>query len=71
MATTNPTFDARALPIFALRTVFFPGSILALRVFEPRYMDMCKECLRDGRPEIEWSLYFDKARAVVEKSLLR
>lgn len=50
MAATKPTFDARALPIFALRTVFFPGSILALRVFEPRYMDMCKECLRDGRP---------------------
>ena len=50
MATTKPTFDARTLPIFALRTVFFPGSILPLRVFEPRYMDMCKECLRDGRP---------------------
>lgn len=50
MAMTTTTFDARALPIFALRTVFFPGSILPLRVFEPRYMDMCKECLRDGRP---------------------
>ena len=50
MALTKPTFNARALPIFALRTVFFPGSILPLRVFEPRYMDMCKDCLRDGTP---------------------
>src|SRR4051812_11698716 len=42
--------DLQMLPIFALRTVFYPGGLLPLRVFEPRYMDMCKECLRDGKP---------------------
>lgn len=42
--------DTRALPIFALRAVLYPGGILPLRVFEPRYMDMCKGCLRDGTP---------------------
>lgn len=37
------------LPIFALRTVLFPGGLLPLRVFEARYMDMVKDCLKDDR----------------------
>jgi uncharacterized protein len=36
------------LPIFPLKTVLFPGGLLPLRVFEPRYMDMVKDCLKDG-----------------------
>ncbi len=35
------------LPIFPLQTVLFPGGLLPLRVFEARYMDMVKDCLRD------------------------
>lgn len=47
----NPADGALAtLPIFALRTVVFPGALLPLRVFEARYMDMCKDCLKDGTP---------------------
>jgi Lon protease-like protein len=38
------------LPIFPLATVLFPGAILPLRIFEVRYMDMAKACLRDGTP---------------------
>ena len=38
------------LPIFPLSTVLFPGGILMLKIFEPRYMDMSKVCLRDNRP---------------------
>ena len=30
-----------------------------------------RDCLRDGQPEITWNPCFDKARAVVEKSLLK
>ena len=38
---------ARAeLPLFPLRTVLFPGGELRLRVFEPRYLDMVKQCSR-------------------------
>lgn len=37
------------LPIFPLRTVLFPGGLLPLRVFEARYMDMVKDCLKDDR----------------------
>ena len=38
------------LPLFPLNTVLFPGGVLALRVFEARYMDMVRACLRDGAP---------------------
>ncbi|MFK7986548.1 MAG: LON peptidase substrate-binding domain-containing protein [Sandaracinaceae bacterium] len=36
----------RALPVFPLpRVVFFPGSVLPLHVFEPRYRDMMEHCV--------------------------
>jgi len=38
------------LPLFALQAVLFPGGRLPLRIFETRYMDMAKACLRDGAP---------------------
>lgn len=38
--------SALNIPIFPLHTVLFPGGILPLRVFEPRYTDMISECLR-------------------------
>jgi Lon protease-like protein len=36
------------VPIFPLNTVLFPGAVLPLRIFETRYMDMAKECLRSS-----------------------
>ena len=38
------------IPIFPLGTVLFPGSLLPLRIFETRYMDMAKACLKEGSP---------------------
>lgn len=38
------------IPIFPLHAVLFPGGVLPLRVFEQRYMDMVKACLRQERP---------------------
>jgi len=40
----------RALPIFPLATVLFPGSLLPLRIFEVRYIDRARACLRDSAP---------------------
>ena len=40
----------RRLPVFALNTVLFPGGSLALKVFESRYVEMTKACVRDGTP---------------------
>lgn len=41
---------AATLPIFPLNTVLFPGGTLPLRIFEQRYLEMTKTCLRDGSP---------------------
>jgi uncharacterized protein len=36
-------------PLFPLNTVLFPGGVLPLRVFEARYVDMVKRCMREGK----------------------
>jgi Lon protease-like protein len=36
--------------LFPLNTVLFPGGLLPLRVFEQRYLEMAKDCLRAGTP---------------------
>lgn len=38
------------VPLFPLNTVLFPGGILPLRIFETRYIDMARECLRESLP---------------------
>ena len=40
----------REIPLFPLHTVLFPDGPLALRIFEPRYLDMVSECLRNDQP---------------------
>lgn len=37
-------------PIFPLNAVLFPEGVLSLRVFETRYVDMVRDCLRDEQP---------------------
>jgi Lon protease-like protein len=32
------------LPLFPLQTVLFPGGPLSLRIFEPRYLDLVRDC---------------------------
>ncbi len=39
-----------ALPLFPLRSVLFPGGLLALKVFEARYLDLVSDCLRRQQP---------------------
>lgn len=34
------------LPLFPLNTVLFPGGVLPLKVFEMRYIDMVRECMK-------------------------
>jgi Lon protease-like protein len=38
------------LPLFPLGLVLFPDGPLPLRIFEPRYLDMVKRCMRNGEP---------------------
>ncbi len=39
-----------SIPIFPLKTVLYPGSLLPLKIFEQRYLDMTKTCVRDAEP---------------------
>jgi Lon protease-like protein len=40
----------KRVPLFPLNTVMFPGGVLPLRIFEPRYLDMVSDCLRNDTP---------------------
>jgi Lon protease-like protein len=45
--------DPHSLPhlaLFPLQSVLFPGALLQLRVFEPRYLDLVSRCLREKQP---------------------
>ncbi|NCF76508.1 MAG: peptidase S16 [Proteobacteria bacterium] len=45
----NDQTQALDIPLFPLRTVLFPGGALPLRIFEPRYVDMIRWCMREGK----------------------
>jgi uncharacterized protein len=53
-ATLGVKRDARVgsgeIPLFPLNTVLFPGGPLPLRIFEPRYVDMVRACMRGSAP---------------------
>jgi Lon protease-like protein len=38
------------VPLFPLHTVLFPDGLLPLKIFEARYMDMARDCLREKTP---------------------
>lgn len=38
------------LPLFPLDTVLFPGTVLPLHIFEPRYRQMIIDCERENKP---------------------
>jgi Lon protease-like protein len=38
------------LPLFPLNTVLFPGGMLPLKVFETRYIDMVRDCMKRESP---------------------
>ena len=45
------------MPMFPLGMPLLPGAVLPLHVFEPRYRDMIRDCLRaDGEPEFGQAL---------------
>lgn len=45
-----PVRPLTRLPLFPLKTVLFPGGMLPLKVFEQRYVEMTKVCLKDDKP---------------------
>ena len=45
----SPGKATEEIALFPLNTVLFPGGPLPLRIFEARYVDMVRECLREQR----------------------
>lgn len=46
MSAFTAESDVSTTPLFLLGTVLFPGGLLPLRVFEPRYIDMISRCMK-------------------------
>ncbi len=46
----STTAAQAVLPLFPLNTVLFPGGPLPLRIFETRYLDMVRHCMRERCP---------------------
>jgi Lon protease-like protein len=42
--------DGTVIALFPLHTVLFPGGPLPLRIFETRYTDMVRRCMREQQP---------------------
>ena len=38
------------IPLFPLKTVLLPDNKLSLKIFEPRYVDMIAQCMRENTP---------------------
>ena len=47
MSSTSVLAD---VPLFPLHTVLFPDGLLPLKIFEARYLDMARACLREKTP---------------------
>jgi len=43
----NVNASSKKIPLFPLGTVLFPDGVIALKIFEARYLDMIKQCLRE------------------------
>ena len=50
MQTEIRDAPAERVALFPLNVVLFPGGLLPLRIFEPRYLRMVSECLREQQP---------------------
>ncbi len=47
---SGPVVETLDIPLFPLQTVLFPGSLLPLKIFEQRYLDMAAACMKEGKP---------------------
>jgi Lon protease-like protein len=44
---SSKSLSTLQIPLFPLGTVLFPDGVIALKIFEARYLDMIKRCLRE------------------------
>lgn len=46
----EPTAEFGRLAMFPLQSAFLPGEDLPLQIFEPRYAELVRDCMRDNSP---------------------
>lgn len=46
----EPTAEFGRLAMFPLQSAFLPGEDLPLQIFEPRYAELVRDCMRDNNP---------------------
>ena len=73
---TTPTQCPDTIPLFPLNVVLFPKGLLELRIFEIRYLDMIKDCLKtqkefgvvlikaDSENAINQTIFYTKKTAI-------
>ncbi|MDR0777148.1 MAG: LON peptidase substrate-binding domain-containing protein [Azonexus sp.] len=49
-APAGAAVETMHLPLLPLNAVLFPGGLLALKIFEQRYLDMAADCLKEAKP---------------------
>ncbi len=54
---------AMKVPVFPLNAIVCPKGRIPLRIFEPRYMDMVRDCLRNDKPFVV-SLFAPEQKSV-------
>jgi Lon protease-like protein len=47
---SSKSLSTLQIPLFPMGTVLFPDGVIALKIFESRYLDMIKRCLREETP---------------------
>ena len=58
------------LPLFPLNAVLFPQGVLPLKVFEARYTDMVRDCMKRLAPQVELpESILKRARLPIERML--
>ena len=65
----NQNLFLKKIPLFPLGTILFPEGIIALKIFEARYLDMIKQCLREKTEFGVVSIIKDSATASEDISL--
>lgn len=48
--TMQSSTEIMKIPLFPLGTTLYPAGVIALKIFEVRYLDMIKTCLRENAP---------------------
>lgn len=46
--TIQTITHTQTIPLFPLGTTLFPDGVILLKIFEVRYLDMVKQCMREG-----------------------